>query len=109
MAHLKYGRTEKSCVAEHAFDNNHRISLENLKLLNNVTDRRSLNAYESVNIIKCKNILNKDRKSFHTVRSTGYSVKLSSSPPLFYRSADALFHLGINIRVRVVNLVLIIS
>ncbi|KAJ8936242.1 hypothetical protein NQ318_006168 [Aromia moschata] len=25
MAHLKYGRTEKSCVAQHDFDNNHRI------------------------------------------------------------------------------------
>ncbi|KAJ8955643.1 hypothetical protein NQ318_001474, partial [Aromia moschata] len=31
MAHLKYGRTEKSCVAQRAFDNNHRIDINNLK------------------------------------------------------------------------------
>ncbi|KAJ8941327.1 hypothetical protein NQ318_004771, partial [Aromia moschata] len=35
MAHLKYGRTEKSCVAQHAFDNNHRIDINNLKLIRN--------------------------------------------------------------------------
>ncbi|KAJ8946277.1 hypothetical protein NQ318_023128 [Aromia moschata] len=35
MAHLKYGRTEKSCVAQHAFDNNHRIDINNLELIRN--------------------------------------------------------------------------
>ncbi|KAJ8963343.1 hypothetical protein NQ318_018815 [Aromia moschata] len=36
MAHLKYGRTEKSCVVQHAFDNNHRIDINNLKLIRNI-------------------------------------------------------------------------
>ncbi|KAJ8951751.1 hypothetical protein NQ318_012602, partial [Aromia moschata] len=39
MAHLKYGRTEKSCVAQHASDNNHRIDINNLKLIRNLTKR----------------------------------------------------------------------
>ncbi|KAJ8947663.1 hypothetical protein NQ318_009547 [Aromia moschata] len=60
MAHLKYGRTEKSCVAQHAFDNNHRIDINNLKLIRNVTNSRLLDAFESLEIIKCNNSMNKD-------------------------------------------------
>ncbi|KAJ8933861.1 hypothetical protein NQ318_012432 [Aromia moschata] len=60
MAHLKYGRTEKSFVAQHAFDNNHRIDINNLKLIRNVTNNRQLDAFESLEIIKCNNIMNKD-------------------------------------------------
>ncbi|KAJ8946038.1 hypothetical protein NQ318_023287 [Aromia moschata] len=60
MAHLKYGRTEKSCVAQHAFDNNHRIDINNLKLIRNVTNSRQLDAFESLEIIKCNNSMNKD-------------------------------------------------
>ncbi|KAJ8960403.1 hypothetical protein NQ318_013683, partial [Aromia moschata] len=60
MAHLKYGSTEKSCVAQHAFDNNHRIDINNLKLIRNVTNSRQLDAFESLEIIKCNNSMNKD-------------------------------------------------
>ncbi|KAJ8946347.1 hypothetical protein NQ318_004237 [Aromia moschata] len=60
MAHLKYGRTEKSCVAQHAFDNNHRIDINNLKLIRNVTNSGQLDAFESLEIIKCNNSMNKD-------------------------------------------------
>ncbi|KAJ8939515.1 hypothetical protein NQ318_022233 [Aromia moschata] len=60
MAHLKYGRTEKSCVAQHAFDNNHRIDINNLQLIRNVTNSRQLDAFESLEIIKCNNSMNKD-------------------------------------------------
>ncbi|KAJ8945974.1 hypothetical protein NQ318_017090 [Aromia moschata] len=60
MAHLKYGRTEKSCVAQHAFDNNHRIDINNLKLIRNVTNSRQLDDFESLEIIKCNNSMNKD-------------------------------------------------
>ncbi|KAJ8946229.1 hypothetical protein NQ318_013040 [Aromia moschata] len=60
MAHLKYGRTEKSCVAQHAFDNNHMIDINNLKLIRNVTNSRQLDAFESLEIIKCNNSMNKD-------------------------------------------------
>ncbi|KAJ8949363.1 hypothetical protein NQ318_012027 [Aromia moschata] len=60
MAHLKYGRTEKSCVAQHAFDNNHRIDINNLKLIRNVTNSRQLDAFESLEIIKCNNSMNED-------------------------------------------------
>ncbi|KAJ8956538.1 hypothetical protein NQ318_019261, partial [Aromia moschata] len=60
MAHLKYGRTQKSCVAQHAFDNNHRIDINNLKLIRNVTNSRQLDAFESLEIIKCNNSMNKD-------------------------------------------------
>lgn len=61
MAHLKYGRTEKSSIAEHAFDHDHTISIDNLKLLKNVSQNRFLDAFESIEIVKCKNRLNKDR------------------------------------------------
>ncbi|KAJ8976203.1 hypothetical protein NQ317_008281 [Molorchus minor] len=54
MAHLKYGRTDKSSVAQHAFDNNHRIDINNLKLIRNVTNNRQLDAFESLEIVKCK-------------------------------------------------------
>ncbi|KAJ8961534.1 hypothetical protein NQ318_014785, partial [Aromia moschata] len=47
-AHLKYSRTEKSCVAQHAFDNNHRIYINILKLIRNVTNSRELDAFESL-------------------------------------------------------------
>ncbi|KAJ8944976.1 hypothetical protein NQ318_018440, partial [Aromia moschata] len=60
MAHLKYGRTEKSCVAQHAFDNNHRIDINILKLIRNETNSRQLDAFESLEIIKCNNSMNKD-------------------------------------------------
>ncbi|KAJ8938025.1 hypothetical protein NQ318_004244 [Aromia moschata] len=60
MAHLKYGRTEKSCVAQHAFDNNHRIDMNNLKLIRNVTNSGQLDAFESLEIITCNNSMNKD-------------------------------------------------
>ncbi|KAJ8962600.1 hypothetical protein NQ318_000993, partial [Aromia moschata] len=60
MAHLKYGRTEKSCVAQHAFDNNHMIDINNLKLIRNVTNSRQLDAFESLEIIKCNKSMNKD-------------------------------------------------
>ncbi|KAJ8943152.1 hypothetical protein NQ318_022893, partial [Aromia moschata] len=59
MAHLKYGRTEKSCVAQHAFDNKHRIDINNLKLIRNVTNSRQLDAFKSLEIIKCNNSTNK--------------------------------------------------
>ncbi|KAJ8962375.1 hypothetical protein NQ318_018359 [Aromia moschata] len=60
MAHLKYGRTEKSCVAQHAFGNNHRIDINNLKVTRNVTNGRQLDAFESLEIIKCNSSVNKD-------------------------------------------------
>ncbi|KAJ8961586.1 hypothetical protein NQ317_013064 [Molorchus minor] len=60
MAHLKYGRTDKSSVAQHAFDNNHRIDINNLKLIRNVTNNRQLDAFESLEIVKCKNRMNSD-------------------------------------------------
>ncbi|KAJ8954671.1 hypothetical protein NQ318_011362 [Aromia moschata] len=60
MAHLRYDRTEKSCVAQHAFENNHRIDKNNLKLIRNVTDGRQLDAFESLEIIKCNSNMNKD-------------------------------------------------
>ncbi|KAJ8974279.1 hypothetical protein NQ317_012595 [Molorchus minor] len=60
MAHLKYGRTDKSSVAQHAFDNNHRIDINNLKLIRNVTNNRQLDAFESLEIVKCKNRINSD-------------------------------------------------
>ncbi|KAJ8947062.1 hypothetical protein NQ318_019956 [Aromia moschata] len=67
MAYLKYGRMEKSCVAQNAFDNNHRIDINNLKLIRNVTNSIPLDAFESLEIIKCNskiikcnNSMNKD-------------------------------------------------
>ncbi|KAJ8951692.1 hypothetical protein NQ318_012234 [Aromia moschata] len=65
MAHLKYGRTEKSCVAQHAFDNNHRIDINNLKLIRSVTNSRQLDAFESLEI-KCNSSMNKDKGSIPT-------------------------------------------
>ena len=62
MAHLRYGRTEKSSVAQHAFDNSHRIDINNLKLLRNVTNNRQLDAFESLEISKCKNSMNSDKE-----------------------------------------------
>ena len=53
MAHLKYGRTEKSSVAQHAFDNNHRIDKNNLRLIRNVRNNRQLDAFESLEISRC--------------------------------------------------------
>ncbi|KAJ8954527.1 hypothetical protein NQ318_000760, partial [Aromia moschata] len=58
MAHLKYGRTEKSCVAQHAFDNNHRIDINNLKSIRNVTNSRQLDAFKSLEIIMCNSSMN---------------------------------------------------
>lgn len=60
MAHLKYGRIEKSSVAEHAFENNHKITIDNVRLLKNVSKPYQLDAFESIEIHKCKNSLNKD-------------------------------------------------
>ncbi|KAJ8948492.1 hypothetical protein NQ318_000029, partial [Aromia moschata] len=60
MAHLRYGRMEKSCAAQHAFDSNHRIDKNNLKLIRNVTDSRQVDAFESLEIIKCNRSMNKD-------------------------------------------------
>lgn len=37
LAHLKYGRTEKSAVAEHAVDNDHRVG--SAKLLKSVNGK----------------------------------------------------------------------
>lgn len=61
MAHLKYGRTEKSSVAQHAFDNNHRIDISNLRLIRNITNSRQLDAFESLEINKCRNSMNSDK------------------------------------------------
>ncbi|KAJ8933054.1 hypothetical protein NQ318_014942 [Aromia moschata] len=66
MAHLKYGRTERSCVAQHAFDSNHRIDINNLKLIRNVTNSRQLDAFESLEIIKCNSSMNKDNDPIPT-------------------------------------------
>ncbi|KAJ8981827.1 hypothetical protein NQ317_003871 [Molorchus minor] len=60
MAHLKYGRIDKSSVAQHAFDNNHRIDINNLSLVKNVTNNRQLDGFESLEIVKCKNRMNSD-------------------------------------------------
>ncbi|KAJ8947424.1 hypothetical protein NQ318_009630 [Aromia moschata] len=60
MAHLKYGRTEKSCVTQHAFENNHRIDINNLKLTRNVTNSRQPDDFESLEIIKSNSSMNKD-------------------------------------------------
>ena len=61
MGHLRYRRTEKSSVTQHAFDNSHRIDIDNLKLLRNVTNNRQLDAFESLEISKCKNNTNSDK------------------------------------------------
>ncbi|KAJ8969079.1 hypothetical protein NQ317_016352 [Molorchus minor] len=60
MAHLKYGRTDKSSVAQHAFDNNHRIDINNLSFIRNITNNRQLDAFDSLEIVKCKNRMNSD-------------------------------------------------
>ncbi|KAJ8963424.1 hypothetical protein NQ318_018904 [Aromia moschata] len=60
MAHLKYDRMGKSCVAHHAFDNNHRIDINNLNLIRNVTNSTQLDASESLEIIKCNSSMNQD-------------------------------------------------
>lgn len=56
VAHLKYDRPEKSSVAQHSFDNNHRIDVSNLKLIKNVNYNRLLDAFECIKIVKCKKV-----------------------------------------------------
>ncbi|KAJ8963170.1 hypothetical protein NQ318_018635 [Aromia moschata] len=60
MAHLKNGRTEKSCVDQHDFGNNRRTYINNLKLIRNVTNSRQWDDFESLEIIKCNSSMNKD-------------------------------------------------
>lgn len=61
MAHLRYGRIEKSSVAEHVFNKEHKIDLGNLKLVRSVVNFKKLDAYESLEIAKKgNNAMNKD-------------------------------------------------
>ncbi|CAG9818791.1 unnamed protein product [Phaedon cochleariae] len=61
IAHLKYGRLDKSCVAEHMFNHNHNTHITNLKLVKQVNNIRKLDAYESLEIFKNSNrVMNKD-------------------------------------------------
>lgn len=63
MAHKKYGRFEKSSVAQHIFDNDHRIDVSNLKLVKAVNNSKFLNIYESIEIFKNKrniDVMNSD-------------------------------------------------
>lgn len=52
LAHIKWGRPEKSAVAQHAFDENHTFREHNLKLVEVVQDRRKLDVIESITILK---------------------------------------------------------
>ena len=60
LAQIRYGRPDKSCVAEHIVDNEHCIDLNNLKLIKQVSNYRQLDAYESIRINKCKDSMNRD-------------------------------------------------
>lgn len=42
MAHLKFGRFDKSSVAQHAFENDHKIDCSNLKLIRNIVNNRQM-------------------------------------------------------------------
>lgn len=46
--HVNMRAAVKTAVGEHIIENNHRISLENLKLVKNVTNTFELDAYESL-------------------------------------------------------------
>ena len=50
LAQIRYGRPDKSCVAEHIVDKEHCIDLNNLKLIKQVSNYRQLDAYESIRI-----------------------------------------------------------
>ena len=61
LCDLKYGRLDKSCVAEHMFNHNHNTHITNLKLVKQVNNIRKLDAYESLEIFKNSNrVMNKD-------------------------------------------------
>ena len=60
LAHLKYGRTEKSAVAEHALDNSHTVG--SVKLLKSVHKINKLDPLESIFISKFHQIsINHDK------------------------------------------------
>ena len=62
VAHVKYGRVEKSSLAEHVLNTGHFVEIDNLKLLKPVNNIRKLDAYESLSIFKNqKTILNRDK------------------------------------------------
>ena len=51
----------RSLVLPNMLSNSHRIDIDNLKLLRNVTNNRQLDAFESLEISKCKNSMNSDK------------------------------------------------
>ena len=52
QAHAKYGRIEKSAIANHSVKTGHSFSLEKLKLLKQIVKPQNLNAWESYFIEK---------------------------------------------------------
>lgn len=46
MAHLKFRRVDKFSVPQHAFEKIHRIDIENLTLIKNVSNKGKLDAFE---------------------------------------------------------------
>lgn len=47
IAHFRYGRNEKTNVAQHILEKNHSVDERSLRLLRTVNNNRFLGAYES--------------------------------------------------------------
>lgn len=52
MAHLRFGRFERSSVAQHIYENDHIININNVKLIRAITNCKFLDAWESLEIHK---------------------------------------------------------
>ena len=62
VAHIRYGRSDKSSVADHVLGTGHYIGIDNVKLIKAVNSNRKLDAYESLEIAKNdKTVLNRDK------------------------------------------------
>jgi len=60
LAHIKYNRPEKSAVAYHMLTYDHTTSLNHLKLVKEINNKKNLDAYESYFIQSAENVMNND-------------------------------------------------
>lgn len=66
-SHITHNRPEKSAIAKHCLETDHTISINNTKLLKNITKSNELNAWESLFINKMDNLVNNDNGPIQNV------------------------------------------